>query len=85
MFQAIAVGYAIMVTRSLDLDWKMRALRVLPMFLLPALSSIIYLTLRGFTRMCKLFIALFVCASKFVSLNLLLVMHIERIMTLLYS
>ncbi|KAH6817345.1 integral membrane metal-binding family protein [Perilla frutescens var. frutescens] len=51
LLEAIAVGYAIMTTRSLDLNWKMRALRVLPMFLLPVLSSITYFTLRGFTRM----------------------------------
>ncbi|XP_057769026.1 uncharacterized protein At2g24330-like [Salvia miltiorrhiza] len=51
LFEAIALGYAIMSTKSLDLDWKMRALRVLPVFLLPALSSITYFTLRSFTRM----------------------------------
>ncbi|CAI9777103.1 unnamed protein product [Fraxinus pennsylvanica] len=52
VLEVIAVGYAIMTTRSLDLDWKMRALRVLPIFLLPALSSIIYSALGSFTRMC---------------------------------
>ncbi|CAA2954607.1 uncharacterized protein At2g24330-like [Olea europaea subsp. europaea] len=52
VFEIIAVGYAIITTRSLDLDWKMRALRVLPIFLLPALSSIIYSALGSFTRMC---------------------------------
>lgn len=57
--QAIALGYAIMTTKSLDLDWKIRALRVLPVFLLPALASITYFTLRSFTRMCKRFTALF--------------------------
>ncbi|KAL2529849.1 hypothetical protein Fot_22450 [Forsythia ovata] len=52
VFEVIAVGYAIMTTRSLDLDWKMRALRVLPIFLLPTLSSITYSALGSFTRMC---------------------------------
>ncbi|KAF5182831.1 Endoplasmic reticulum junction formation protein lunapark [Thalictrum thalictroides] len=52
LLEVIAVGYAIMTTRSLDLNWKMRAVRVLPMFLLPALSSIIYFTLMSFIRMC---------------------------------
>ncbi|KAG8367441.1 hypothetical protein BUALT_Bualt16G0072500 [Buddleja alternifolia] len=52
LFEVIAVCYAIMTTRSLDLNWKMRALRVLPMFLLPALSSLTYSALRSFTRMC---------------------------------
>ncbi|KAL8492837.1 hypothetical protein ACS0TY_024146 [Phlomoides rotata] len=51
LLEAIAVGYAIMTTRSEDLNWKMRALHVLPMFLLPVLSSIIYISLRSFTRM----------------------------------
>ncbi|PIN05925.1 putative membrane protein [Handroanthus impetiginosus] len=51
IFQAIAIVYAIMTTRSLHLNWKMRALRVLPMFLLPALSSLIYFALRSVTRM----------------------------------
>ncbi|GFP79928.1 uncharacterized protein at2g24330 [Phtheirospermum japonicum] len=51
LFEVIAVGYAIMTTRSLNLDWKMRALRVLPMFLLPALCFITYSTLRSFSRM----------------------------------
>ncbi|KAG6649475.1 hypothetical protein I3843_07G210500 [Carya illinoinensis] len=52
IFEVIAVGYAIMTTRSVDLNWKMRALRVLPMFLLPGLSSAIYSTFVSFTRMC---------------------------------
>ncbi|KAI3443878.1 hypothetical protein Pfo_000543 [Paulownia fortunei] len=51
LFEAIAVGYAIMTTRSLDLNWKMRALRVLPMFMLPALSFTTYFAIRSFTRM----------------------------------
>ncbi|CAL5346615.1 unnamed protein product [Camellia sinensis] len=48
----LLVGYAIMTTRSVDLNWKMRAFRVLPMFLLPALSSVTYSALVSFTRMC---------------------------------
>ncbi|XP_042047300.1 uncharacterized protein At2g24330-like [Salvia splendens] len=51
LLEAIALGYAIMTTKALDLDWKIRALRVLPVFLLPALASITYFTLRSFTRM----------------------------------
>ncbi|XP_075089107.1 uncharacterized protein At2g24330-like isoform X1 [Nicotiana tabacum] len=53
LFEVIAVGYAIMTTRSLELNWKMRALRVLPMFLLPGLSFITYSALGSFTRMCE--------------------------------
>ena len=51
--KVIAVGYAIMTTRSLDLNWKMRAFNVLPMFLLPGFSSVAYSALASFTRMCK--------------------------------
>ncbi|KAJ6995405.1 hypothetical protein NC653_018004 [Populus alba x Populus x berolinensis] len=40
-----------MTTRSMDLNWKMRAFRVLPMFLLPALSSLAYSAFVSFTRM----------------------------------
>lgn len=51
--QVIAVAYAIMTTRSGNLDWKMRAARVFPMFGLPILSMLIYSTLVSFTRMRK--------------------------------
>ncbi|CAN1765568.1 Uncharacterized protein At2g24330 [Linum perenne] len=52
LFEIVAVGYAIIATREEDLDWKMRAFRVLPMFLLPALSSVAYSGLVNFTKMC---------------------------------
>ncbi|XP_015885339.3 uncharacterized protein At2g24330 isoform X2 [Ziziphus jujuba] len=52
IFEIVAVGYAIMTTRSTDLNWKTRAFRVLPMFLLPALSSLAYSTAVSFIRMC---------------------------------
>ncbi|KAE9603741.1 hypothetical protein Lal_00001969 [Lupinus albus] len=52
IFEVIAVGYAIMTTRTMDMDWKMRAIRVLPMFLLPALAFAAYSTSIRFTRMC---------------------------------
>ncbi|XP_058785779.1 uncharacterized protein At2g24330-like [Vicia villosa] len=52
IFEVIAVGYAIMTTRSVGIDWKMRAIRVLPMFLLPALSTAAYSAFISFTRMC---------------------------------
>ncbi|XP_072958065.1 uncharacterized protein At2g24330 [Typha angustifolia] len=51
MVEVVAVVYAIMTTRSVDLNWQMRAIRVLPMFVLPGLSSIIYSALIRFTRM----------------------------------
>lgn len=52
ILEVIAVGYAIMTTRSVDLNWKMRAFRVLPMFLLPGLSSAAYSVIVSLTRMC---------------------------------
>lgn len=51
-FEVIAVSYAIMTTRDEDLDWKLRSFRILPMFLLPALSFLTYSSLVSFTRMC---------------------------------
>ncbi|XP_022754399.1 uncharacterized protein At2g24330-like [Durio zibethinus] len=52
ILEVIAVAYAIMTTRSVELDWKMRAFRVLPMFLLPVFSSIAYSTFVSITNMC---------------------------------
>ncbi|CAL9047867.1 uncharacterized protein At2g24330 [Musa acuminata AAA Group] len=51
ILEVVAVTCAIVTTRSVDLDWKMRAIRVLPMFVLPGLSTIIYSALVSFTRM----------------------------------
>jgi len=47
----VAVAYAIMMTRDQDLTWQMRAIRVLPMFVLPAVSSALYSAVVNFTRM----------------------------------
>ncbi|OMO91101.1 hypothetical protein COLO4_18634 [Corchorus olitorius] len=52
ILEVFAVGYAIMTTRSVELDWKMRVFRVLPMFLLPGFSSIAYSAFVSITRMC---------------------------------
>ncbi|RLM77982.1 uncharacterized protein C2845_PM12G21120 [Panicum miliaceum] len=49
--EVLAVVYAIMMTRDEGLTWQMRAIRVLPMFVLPAVSSLIYSTVVNFTRM----------------------------------
>ncbi|AQK72803.1 hypothetical protein ZEAMMB73_Zm00001d017296 [Zea mays] len=51
--EVLAVVYAIMMTRNEDLTWQMRAIRVLPMFVLPVVSSVIYSTVVNFTRMRK--------------------------------
>nr|XP_043619464.1 uncharacterized protein At2g24330-like [Erigeron canadensis] len=52
LLEVVAVGYAIVTTRTVDLDWRMRSLRVLPMFLLPALSFALYYGLSSFTKYC---------------------------------
>ncbi|PNY03806.1 hypothetical protein L195_g000216 [Trifolium pratense] len=52
LFEVFAVAYAVMTTRSIDMNWKMRAIRVFPMFLLPALSYATYSTFVSFIRMC---------------------------------
>ncbi|KAK8520265.1 hypothetical protein V6N13_031277 [Hibiscus sabdariffa] len=52
ILEVIAVAYAIMTTRDLDLNWKMRSFRVLPMFLLPVFSSIAYSAFSNITKMC---------------------------------
>lgn len=49
--EIVAVGYAIMTTRSPDISWQMRAVRVLPMFLVPALAALIYSTITSLTKM----------------------------------
>ncbi|KAJ4974698.1 hypothetical protein NE237_007872 [Protea cynaroides] len=44
VLEVLAVAFAITKTRSPDLNWKMRALWVSPMFLLPGVSYVIYST-----------------------------------------
>ncbi|KAM1507660.1 hypothetical protein TB2_016721 [Malus domestica] len=50
-FEVIAIAYAIVTTRATDLDWKMRTFSILPMFLLPAISSVTYSAFMSFTKM----------------------------------
>ncbi|XP_066346306.1 uncharacterized protein At2g24330-like [Miscanthus floridulus] len=49
--EIVAVGYAIMTTRSPDISWQMRAVRVLPMFLVPALAALIYSAITSLAKM----------------------------------
>nr|XP_043628044.1 uncharacterized protein At2g24330-like [Erigeron canadensis] len=51
LLEFVVLAYAIITTRTVGLDWQMRALRVLPIFLLPAVSSLLYWALFRFTRM----------------------------------
>ncbi|CAI9286531.1 unnamed protein product [Lactuca saligna] len=48
LFEIAAIGYAITTTRSVNLEWNTRALRVLPMFVLPVLSWALYCGLQSF-------------------------------------
>lgn len=52
ILEFVAVGYAIMTARSVE-DWKKRAFRVLPMFVLPAVSSVTYSATVSITNMCE--------------------------------
>lgn len=52
LLELIAVGYAITKARMSE-NWKIRAFRVLPMFLLPALSAIMYSALKRLINMRK--------------------------------
>ncbi|KAI3702793.1 hypothetical protein L6452_28545 [Arctium lappa] len=49
--EVVVVVHAI-ITRSEDLEWQMRAIQVLPIFLLPCLSSALYWALFSFTKLC---------------------------------
>ncbi|XP_031494574.1 uncharacterized protein At2g24330-like [Nymphaea colorata] len=49
VLEAVAAVYAIM-TRSLILDWKMRAARVMPIFAIPCLTALIYSALASYKR-----------------------------------
>ncbi|KAI7734303.1 hypothetical protein M8C21_011672 [Ambrosia artemisiifolia] len=49
--EVMALAYAIVTTRTVGLDPQLRALRVLPIFLLPVLSSLLYWALFSFTKM----------------------------------
>ncbi|KAK9078204.1 hypothetical protein SSX86_002261 [Deinandra increscens subsp. villosa] len=52
ILEVVAIGYAITTTNSLSLDWKMRALRVLPIFVLPVLAWVLYSGIHSLTGMC---------------------------------
>ncbi|GAB4843709.1 hypothetical protein Ancab_013674 [Ancistrocladus abbreviatus] len=51
LLEFIAVGYAILTTRSVE-DWKKRTVRILPVFILLALSSIAYSALVSYINLC---------------------------------
>lgn len=49
--EALALGFAILSTRSADLPWQVRAIRALPVFALPAVVTLLYSTCAGYHRM----------------------------------
>lgn len=51
--EVVAIVIAIMSTKTPDLTWQMRALRVLPVFALPGFSALLYSTCSGYFRMCE--------------------------------
>lgn len=51
LLEVVAVGFAIITTRTPDLNWKMRAWRVLPIFILPGLSFLTFSTLNSLNKM----------------------------------
>ncbi|KAJ0963897.1 hypothetical protein J5N97_029019 [Dioscorea zingiberensis] len=50
LLEIAAVGYAVIATRGVELSWQMRALRVLPMFVVPALAFAMYTAVVSLTR-----------------------------------
>ncbi|KAK1416705.1 hypothetical protein QVD17_25821 [Tagetes erecta] len=52
LLEVVAIGYAIMTTRLVKIEWKMRALRVLPIFVLPVLAWVLYSGIHSLIGMC---------------------------------
>ncbi|KAL8235428.1 hypothetical protein R6Q59_021528 [Mikania micrantha] len=52
LLEVVAIGYAILTTKSVMLEWKMRSLRVLPIFVLPVLAWVLYSAIQSLTGMC---------------------------------
>ncbi|XP_039124322.1 uncharacterized protein At2g24330-like [Dioscorea cayenensis subsp. rotundata] len=50
LLEIAAVGYSIIATRGVDLTWQMRAVRVLPIFVVPALAFAMYTAIVNLTR-----------------------------------
>lgn len=51
--ELLLLGIAVIMTRTPELSWQMRALRVLPVFAFPALASLVYSTCASYYRMCE--------------------------------
>ncbi|KAJ0700893.1 putative Lunapark domain-containing protein [Helianthus annuus] len=53
LLEVFAIGYAVTTTRTVMLEWKLRALRVLPIFVLPVLAWVLYSGIHSLTGMCE--------------------------------
>ncbi|XP_024527983.1 uncharacterized protein At2g24330 [Selaginella moellendorffii] len=42
LIEVLALGFALVSTRSLDIPWKLRAIRVFPVFAVPAIAALLY-------------------------------------------
>lgn len=51
IIELLILGIAVIATRAPELSWQMRALRVLPAFLFPALASLMYSSCASYYRM----------------------------------
>lgn len=51
IIELFILGIAVIATRAPELSWQLRALRVLPVFLFPALASLAYSTSASYYRM----------------------------------
>ncbi|KAM0945239.1 putative Lunapark domain-containing protein [Dioscorea sansibarensis] len=50
LLEIAAVGFSIIATRGVDLSWQMRAVRVLPIFVVPVLAFAMYTAIVNLTR-----------------------------------
>ncbi|KAL8189231.1 hypothetical protein R6Q57_028797 [Mikania cordata] len=59
LLEVVAIGYAIMTTKSVMLEWKMRSLRVLPIFVLPVLAWVLYSGIQSLTGMYEAYLVVY--------------------------
>ncbi|QHO53660.1 hypothetical protein HN51_022428 [Arachis hypogaea] len=67
IFEAVAVGFAIMTTRSMDMNWKMRAIRLF-FFVYYSSLSIGIITMVGVTLLMRFSLLLLLLAGLSLSL-----------------
>ncbi|EFJ38603.1 hypothetical protein SELMODRAFT_72144, partial [Selaginella moellendorffii] len=55
LIEVLALGFALVSTRSLDIPWKLRAIRVFPVFAVPAIAALLYTACSRYFHMSKNF------------------------------